>query len=259
MGGVGPGAQARSRHAGCPGSITALRVDYARNTSAFEPQEGETEVAARRTDLKQWKAGYRLSAKPQWNSSVDHPAVKFPDRAKMRLLSAYQAINEEPDYRSPQLASVYKDSVFIPKHSKFEVDPHSFLSSEERSRLVTKNVIPGRTAVYHDTAAAAAEGGGGAWNISVELGKERSGLHHNKEYADCRLVNKLRVSPHSYQPPQKQAQRLNDSIRADKLAAQQREAAAQAELHRTPLTMKNKELWMGLDPVKVALGEQTTT
>ena len=245
----------RSRHAGCPGSITALRVDYGRVTSAFEPQDLDHPATQRRESLKQWKCGPRPAEKQGWNSSVAHANAKFPDRAKMHLLSAHQSIKIEHNFRAQRLPTCYKDSIFVPKRNKFEMDATPFMTENEKGRIVGKNV--GSDLSRREYADAEEYVGDGRWDASVLLENERASLHGNTAHPDYRLANKLRVSKANYIPPQKAVAQSNLSLRQAKLQQTQAAQSREAELARAPVTLKNKAQWENLDPVQVALGNQS--
>ena len=126
------------KHAGMPGSIVAIRVDYARRGTAFEPLDADVGPGQVKRQVNRWKLGHRLGDKPEWETTTVVPGERkgFPTRAPMRQLSEYQGVKLEYNFRAAELPSINKQTQFVPKPNKLQVDRSIFLTPKEKARLV---------------------------------------------------------------------------------------------------------------------------
>eukprot|EP01063_Lacrimia_lanifica_P011797 TRINITY_DN18494_c0_g1_i1.p1 TRINITY_DN18494_c0_g1~~TRINITY_DN18494_c0_g1_i1.p1 ORF type:complete len:271 (+),score=96.79 TRINITY_DN18494_c0_g1_i1:98-910(+) len=231
---------ARSKFVGWPGSITALRVDYAGRSTAFQALDRpeNPDVAERKEELKNWKTGYRMDPLPKWDQSVATKHAKFPDRAKMRLLSEHQAVKIEHNFRAQQLPTCYKDSVYVSQKGRGGSHEVRFLSPKEKAKMIDRNIGTelSRTE-FNDPVRYA---GDQPWNISVELDKGRSDLNRPKAYPDFRAINRARHPPKDYASPEKTLKRSLRARETERRAA--RDAAE--KVHQMPFTMSNRHEWL---------------
>ncbi|KAJ9462985.1 hypothetical protein DIPPA_22515 [Diplonema papillatum] len=227
----------RSKFASCPGSITAIRVHYSRNTNAFDPPEAEGCVAKRKDELARWKNPHRLGLKAQWNTATESPWQQFPERPAMRTLQAYQATRIEHDFRAQKIPTVYKDSVFVPKHSKFQPDPKSFLSEEDRRKLIPRNV--GGTLTRFESPEDTS-----GWDPSVTLEKSLVNVHYKKpvQPSSYGLINKARrpVNGLTYKSPQARVHETNAAMRQEKIRQREEQRRREEEASVAPYTLSNK-------------------
>lgn len=82
------------------------------------------------------KPDSKLGVQPEWNGSVQPPNTRFPDRAQMRTISEHQSIKPEYNFRAEVLPTTYKDTIFVPKASKFQFDQSKLLKEHQKDRLV---------------------------------------------------------------------------------------------------------------------------
>eukprot|EP01062_Namystynia_karyoxenos_P073526 TRINITY_DN70328_c0_g1_i1.p1 TRINITY_DN70328_c0_g1~~TRINITY_DN70328_c0_g1_i1.p1 ORF type:complete len:302 (+),score=76.12 TRINITY_DN70328_c0_g1_i1:84-908(+) len=235
----------RSKFAGSPGSITAIRVDYGRSSVAFEPLEPTSKVAIQKEEACKWKAAQRLGEKPEWNSSIVCRWQKFPDRASMRTLQEFQSTRLEFNYRAQTLPTCYKNTLFMPKTDKFQFDGSMLLGESDKAKLVRQNPggglsrseFPDEAPCIHDN----------KWNNSTELDHERGSRWHKKDYFDYRPLNAARgaFSPQRYRNPMQQTSIGNRQLRALKEREQaQRRLQSEAETQAPRVyKMSNKHEW----------------
>ena len=133
------GGTFRSKYAGLPGSLVAIRVDYGRNTSAFDQPAPDSDIAKLKRSVRHWKQGQRLGDKADWNGSTrDNERMRFPCRPPMHTLSEFQAVHLEYNYRAQTLPSINHSTLFVPKPSKMQIDKSIFLSPTEKEKLVPR-------------------------------------------------------------------------------------------------------------------------
>lgn len=229
----------RSKYAGKPGSLVAIRVDYGRGTAAFDSLPPETNVAQAKRDVTRWKMGHRLGDKPEWNQSAQPEGYtgSAPQRANLHQLSEYQAVKLEYNYRAATLPSIDSTARFVPKPSKLQVDRSLFLSKEEKELVVPRNpgtltALSRREMGNEGVPNADREGG---WNLSTELPQERTNIYKNRDYADFRALNKAKGAlDHSkYVPPEKRHVANLKSQREAKLENRETEARAREASRRS--------------------------
>ena len=220
------------KHAGMPGSIVAIRVDYARRSTAFEPLDPETGAGLVKRQVNRWKLGHRLGDKPSWDGSsvVAGGRKGYPTRALMRQLSEYQGVKLEYNYRAAELPSINKSTQFVPKPNKLQVDRSIFLTPKEKAALVS--TCPGTSAKLsgfemqnYSLPGVEYEKG---WNISTALPADRVTLHKQREYDDFRDINKVKskLDVTKYVPPHVRSAETAKQMRARKI--EERHAHAEA-------------------------------
>lgn len=228
----------RSKHAGLPGSMMAIRVNYGRQTNAFDAPGPETELGRTRSEVRRWAQGHRLGDKHEWNpSSRDDKLMRFPDRPLMHSLSEFQGTRIEYNYRAQTLPSVNKTAVYVPKPSKMEVDKTIFLSSAEKEKLVSRcagtMTSLSRSEMQNDMPSAAREGG---WNISTSLPEERANIFKKPKYPSYLHINKVKdiVDDNSYISPIERQAIIAETMRETKIA--QRRTGGKGGAHASSST-----------------------
>ena len=171
----------RSRFAGMPGSVAAIRVDYARRLTAFDPPAADSHVAQIKRETRRWKAGHRLGDKLDWNGAgPDERDRLFPVRPLMHQLSEFQAVKLHYNFRSATLPQINHQTVFMPKPSKLQVDRRIFLSPEEKAKLVDR--CPATVSsmclfeMKNDPSQLPSAVKEVGWNSSTEMEKDRASL-----------------------------------------------------------------------------------
>lgn len=222
----------RSRYAGMPGSLVAIRVDYARRSAAFDPSDEKLAVEKReaKRDVKRWKMGQRLGDKPEWNNSAQPEGYvgSAPQRPNLHQLSEFQGVKLDYNYRASKLPDINHSTRYVPKASKLQVDRSVFLSPAERELLVRQNLgtttALSRREMTNDGMEGAEREGG--WNNSTVMDGERSNIYKLRGYDDFREINKTKsVLDHSkYVPPQKRQTMAMKTAREAKLAQREEDA-----------------------------------
>lgn len=224
----------RSRFAGMPGSLVAIRVDYGRRNAAFDSVAADSSVGKIKREVKRWKMGHRLGDKPEWNGSnlPEGHVGGAPQRAMQRTLSEYQGVKIDYNYRAATLPDINKTTRFVPKPSKLQIDRSIFLSAKEKELLVDRNVGTTTLLSRREMTNQGMEGHDreAGWNTSVEMAKERTDIYKLRTYEDFREVNKTKsVLDHSkYVPPQKRQVAALKTMREEKLAARELDARTRA-------------------------------
>jgi hypothetical protein len=228
----------RSKYAGMPGSLVAIRVDYARRGTAFDPPPGDGKMAADKRDIVRWKFGHRLGDHPEWNTSAQTTDSRgqYPKRQLMHQLSEYQAVKLDYNFRSSALPSVNKTTQFVPKASKLQIDRSLFLTEKEKGRLVA--TCPGTSA--HLSRAEMNNRSGApiagvdrehGWNPSVEMTQERTNIYALRQYDDYREINRMKTTildGSTYVPPQVRHTEVVKAAREKKLTTRTKAASASA-------------------------------
>jgi hypothetical protein len=224
----------RSRYAGMPGSLVAIRVDYARRSAAFDSLPPDTEVSQSKRDVKRWKMGHRLGDKAEWNNSAQPEGYtgSAPQRPNLRQLSEYQGIRLEYNYRASKLPDINHTTRFVPQPSKLQVDRSIFLPDSEKQKLVDRNqgtatLLSRREMTNEGVPGAEREYG---WNISAALAEERTNIYKLRGYDDFRDINKTKsVLDHgTYVPPQRRQVAAMKTSREVKLTRREDEARQRA-------------------------------
>lgn len=228
----------RSKYAGKPGSLVAIRLDYARRSTAFDDVTHEKpELAKIKRDVKRWKQGQRLGDKLQWNPSAqpDGYVGSAPQRPLLHQLSEYQGVKLDYNFRASTLPTVNKETQFVPKPSKLQIDRSIFLSAKEKAKLVDRcpgtganlsrqeiqnRGIPG---VERET----------SWNTSVALDDERTNIYKLRGYEDMREINKTKavIDQSKYVPPQRRHVETVKGARDQKLAKRTQAASSASQRH----------------------------
>jgi hypothetical protein len=257
----------RSKYAAQPGSLSAIRVDYNRNITAFDAPGGDTHIGHRRSDVRRWRQGYRLGDKAEWNLSslTSEKEAMFPQRPLMHTLSEYQAVKIDYNFRASTLPDINKKTVFVPKGNKMQIDRRAFLTPKEKSMLVdrcpaTVSLLSTHEMRNHTLPGVERETG---WNCSTALDDSRVSVFKLKSYDDYREVNKTKdiVDPQRYISPVRRQEQFSQTIRETKLRQREAEAEAsrrRAHSHRTVASptgdskmvfkMSNIEQWWDLNP-----------
>jgi hypothetical protein len=230
----GDNSNFRSRFAGMPGSLMAIRVDYARRSAAFDGVSSESEVAQAKRDVKRWKMGHRLGDKAEWNGS-NQPEGHIggaPQRPNLRQLSEFQGVKLEYNYRAATLPDINKTTRYVSKPSKLQVDRSIFLPPHERALLTESNMGTRTMLSRKEMSNTGVEGEDreAGWNCSVELGHERSDIYKLRSYEQFLELNKTKsILDHStYVAPHKRQQATLKASREEKLARRDDEARAKA-------------------------------
>jgi len=173
----------------------AIRVDFDLYGSAFDHHSNNTKLGKVRNTVHHWKQGHRLGEKAEWNTSTADEAAKFPDRAPMRTLSEYQAVKLNYNYRASVLPTINKETVFVPKPSKMQMDKSRFLTEKETSRVV--KTCPATTTALSLTEMKTTNSPVDLsrerdWNCSTELDINRRNIFVFREYEDVRALNKTK-------------------------------------------------------------------
>ena len=212
----------RSKHAGKPGSLVAIRVDYPLSSNAFDPLAKGSELKQRHEQIDKFIRGPRIGDKADWNASSIGPMTLFPDRAIMRQNSEFQGVKLAYNYRAATLPTTNHDTTFVPKPNKMQVDRSLFLSPKEKSKLV--DTCPGTAASL-----SRAEIGHGpvpgadretSWNVSTQLDEERANIFKEVKYASLTGKNKSKsiLNQDTYIAPHERVANLAASIRSEKLS-----------------------------------------
>jgi hypothetical protein len=224
----------RSRYAGMPGSLVAIRVDYARRSAAFDSLPPDTDVSQSKRDVKRWKMGHRLGDKAEWNNSAQPEGYtgSAPQRPNLRQLSEYQGIRLEYNYRASKLPDINHTTRFVPQPSKLQVDRSIFLPDIEKQKLVDRNqgtatLLSRREMTNEGVPGAEREYG---WNISSALAEERTNIYKLRGYEDFRDINKTKsVLDHgTYVPPQRRQVAAMKTSREVKITKREDEARQRA-------------------------------
>lgn len=220
-----------------PGSLVAIRVDYNRSGTAFDPPGPETAVGKVRTDVRRWKQGHRLGDPPEWNSTTYDPQMmNFPSRPMMHTVSEFQAVRLNYNYRAAVLPEVNHRTVFVPKPNKMQVDKKLFLSTEEKAKLVercpgTATLLSAFESRNHTLPGIEREEG---WNVSTLPDGERTNIFKLRSYDDYRAANKaLWTSQHeaSYISPVQRQEAVSQAVREAKLEQREAERRRLERLH----------------------------
>lgn len=182
----------RSKHAGRPGSLMALRVDYPLTSSAFEALSESDQRAVRRSEIQKFTSGLRIGEKASWNASTVDELHPFPSHSPQRTLSEFQGVKLEYNYRASALPTVNKQSVFVRKPNKMQMDASLFLSKSEKQRLVS--VCPGTTASLsrHELQNHIGTELEAGWNCSTQQPDERASVFKLPTYERRVEKNKLK-------------------------------------------------------------------
>lgn len=220
----------RSKHAGKPGSLIAIRVDYPLSSNAFDPLAKGTALKKQHDEIDKFIRGPRIGDKSDWNGSTIDPMVVFPDRPLMRQNMEYQAVKLEYNYRAAQLPTTNHDTTFVPRPNKMQVDRSLFLSSSEKKRLVKE--CPGTAASF----SRAPIGNGNVpgveleskWNVSTHLEEDRANIFKNVKFQSLVEKNKTKsiLNPDTYITPIERIEAMNESMRSLKLSKRGGDASA---------------------------------
>eukprot|EP00331_Platyophrya_macrostoma_P011847 CAMPEP_0176409260 /NCGR_PEP_ID=MMETSP0127-20121128/2402_1 /TAXON_ID=938130 /ORGANISM="Platyophrya macrostoma, Strain WH" /LENGTH=289 /DNA_ID=CAMNT_0017788625 /DNA_START=62 /DNA_END=927 /DNA_ORIENTATION=- len=158
----------RSKHAGKPGSLMAIRVDY--------PPPGDPR-SGRRSEIRKYKSGLRIGEKPEWNATTIDEMHQFPSHSPQRVLSEFQGVKMEYNYRANALPSINHDTIFVRKPNKMQIDASLFLSKAEKSRVVA--TCPGTNAGLSRREIENVEGRDSeqSWNGSTQLTPDRNSVY----------------------------------------------------------------------------------
>jgi hypothetical protein len=212
----------RSKHAGKPGSLVAIRVDYPLSSNAFEPLTQGSWLQKRNEEVNKFIRGPRIGDKTDWNSSTATPGMgPLPIRQNMRQNSEFQAVKMNYNYRAAVLPTVNHDTTFVPKPNKMQVDRSLFLSPSEKKNLV--KTCPGTSA-----ALSRAEIGNGpvpgvelesGWNVSTALEEKRANIFKKVDYESHVESNKRKtiLNPATYITPVDRVASISATNRSLKL------------------------------------------
>eukprot|EP00759_Apiculatamorpha_spiralis_P006936 PhF_6_TR14136/c0_g1_i2/m.22612 len=175
----------RSHHAGQPGSISAIRVNYNLSANAFDAHPPDSNISGVRQYITKWKNPRRLGEKPPWDARTrDEAVMVFPQRPLMHTLSEFQTAKIPVDFRALSVPDHYKSTNYVPKSSKFQFDRKLLMPESERGTLLQKNLKPPLKQAQSER-----EKG---WNITTELDPIRSSVFKTKQYESFREVNKVK-------------------------------------------------------------------
>eukprot|EP01006_Ploeotia_vitrea_P014478 TRINITY_DN39196_c0_g1_i1.p1 TRINITY_DN39196_c0_g1~~TRINITY_DN39196_c0_g1_i1.p1 ORF type:complete len:322 (-),score=31.29 TRINITY_DN39196_c0_g1_i1:82-1017(-) len=224
----------KSRFAALPGSIHATRVQYGRTQQSFEPADiymTESKINQRSDTLK-FKQPARLGNKAEWNNSTACHA--FPQRPMMRTLSEFQSTKPVMNYRAEELPKTFKDTVFLPKPSKFQVDRKRFLTEDEKKKLVGSNPVLNSRSEF-DISSKLNGGAKPGWNTSTLVTEDYTReFFKSKQYSDMRSLTAVKNSTilanSGYINPTQREKIRMQRIRQMKMEQREREEAQQAGL-----------------------------
>lgn len=211
----------RSKHAGRPGSLLAIRVDYPLTTSAFEALPATDAKSQRRAEVKKFTSGLRIGEKAAWNATTIDEAHPFPSHSPQRTLSEFQAVKMEYNYRANALPQVNKETIFVRKPNKMQIDESLFLSKKERERVVSR--CPGTNATLSRYEMQNAEGRSleSGWNTSILPPDDRTCPFKLPTYESFTETNKAKnlLEPTRYKTPQQRHNEVIGTMREAKLSA----------------------------------------
>jgi hypothetical protein len=212
----------RSKHAGKPGSLIAIRVDYPLSSNAFEPLAPGSEHKRRHEEIDKFIRGPRIGDKTDWNASAIGPMSQFPHRPLMRQNHEFMGVKMEYNYRAATLPTMNHDTTFVPRPNKMQVDRSLFLSPAEKQKLVKR--CPGTAA----SLSRAPIGNGpvpgveleSKWNVSTQLDEDRANIFKTVKYASLVDKNKTKgiLNGETYVTPVERVATLNSSMRSLKLS-----------------------------------------
>lgn len=213
----------KSKHAGKPGSLLAIRVDYPLSTTAFDEPHAEP-VKTRHDEVRKFATGLRIGDQPYWNASTVDEQHPFPSRPPIRSLSEFQGIKMNYNYRAAVLPTINKETVFVRKPNKMQIDESLFLSKKEKEKLVKQ--CPGTAATLsrqeiqnlsHDVQM---ENG---WNTSTALPSERASVFKPTPCPQRAELNKSKsiLNQDTYRSPEVQYHEKSEERRTMKLTARE--------------------------------------
>ena len=262
------GSGFRSKFAALPGSLSAIRVDYNRNITAFDAPPADTHIGQRRGEIRRWRQGHRLGDKPEWSSStVDEKTALFPKRPLMHTLSEFQAVKMDYSFRASTLPDVNKKTVFVPKPNKMQIDRTVFLSPKEKSMLVSKCPATVSTLSTHEIRNHTLPGveREGGWNISTQPEENRTSVFKQVKHKDMRAITKAKgkLDPNRYISPLQRQEIIAETMREQKLSRrameeearktkrqnQQQAKSGSAPSKEMAFTMSNIDKWWDMNPV----------
>lgn len=211
----------RSKHAGRPGSLMALRVDYPLTSSAFESLDAGDSRTIRRSEIKKFTSGLRIGEKADWNASIVDELHPFPSHSPQRTLSEFQGVKLEYNFRASALPMVNKQSIFVRKPNKMQMDASLFLTKSEKERLVPQ--CPGTTASLsrHELQNHTGTDLERAWNCSIQLPDERASVFKLPSYELRHEKNKKKkiLDPERHTTLRQRFEANVESIRESKLSS----------------------------------------
>ena len=253
----------KSKYAGKPGSLKAIRVDYPLGSAAFEPLPRNHFKSKRHTEVKKFASGLRIGEKADWNSATFDELHPFPQRPNLHSLCEFQGTRLEYNYRALELPQVNKSTVFVRKPNKMQIDQSLFLTSREKAMLVKR--CPGTAASLsraemQNTVGRAQEL---SWNVSVQLDDARGSIFKKREYKQYLEANRKKhiLNDDAYVTPEQRLALQQAVAREEKLRLRETASAPQASSAATiPLVFKmsNIQEWWQRNPTAQGAPENSS-